>query len=382
MDLPVCGDGSGAKRSKLVVKRVVGKQPAQAFRRAVQLRSLELGRKRHPGNSKSTLWRQRTKAQLDCPFAAPPACISAPSPVQNGGSRRSLVWHDGPEGCSVARTLHFLQDREALSAGGNGIIYMVEDLETSERFACKVDIRDHLAELKRELSYAQTCLHPNVAMVYGLAWDSISRKVGLVMELGQRSLMDMLRSGSRPSQQEAAVAAAQITHGLAHVHGRGIVHCDIKPSNILCFGGCENPKWHSTTRWALADFGLACKLNGRAHAAHVCTTPYRPRELLFAKSDWIRVSDKVDVWSLGLTVFHLLPCNVSGGHMLRDCLNRDWSMKDSVGPRDIVRCRDRHLNILSHSSPGLQALLNFVMACTVAEVSRPTVAKALMLLRG
>ena len=282
MDLPVCGDGSGAKRSKLVVKRVVGKQPAQAFRQAVKLRNLERGRNIHPGNSRTTLWRKRTKY---CPFAAPPACISAPPPVQNGGSRRSLVWHDGPEGRSVARTLHFLQNRKALSAGGNDIIYIVEDMETSERFACKVDIRDHLAELKRELSYAQTCLHPNVAMVYGLAWDSISRSVGLVMELGQRSLMDMLRSDSRPSQQEAAVAAAQITHGLAHAHGRGILHCDTKPCNILCFGGCENPKWHSTTRWALADFGLACKLNGRAHANRVCTAAYRPPELLFAKID-------------------------------------------------------------------------------------------------
>lgn len=104
------------------------------------------------------------------------------------------------------------------------------------------------------------------------------------------------------------VALMDILNGLKHIHTVGIMHCDMKPSNILL---------SSKGTFQLADFGLArLILPKRANdedldeeespsqaITGLCTLPYRPPEILFGSEDY---QPSVDMWGVGLILCEML----------------------------------------------------------------------------
>lgn len=90
----------------------------------------------------------------------------------------------------------------------------------------------------------------------------------------------------------------KILEALEYIHGLGIVHCDIKPANILI-----TDAEYTGDNVVLADFGLAVELNEYGcFNEQQGTFEYAPEELIFDK----RRSEKVDIWSLGVTFFECL----------------------------------------------------------------------------
>ena len=98
-------------------------------------------------------------------------------------------------------------------------------------------------------------------------------------------------------------AFRDILKGLNHIHSVGIIHCDMKPGNILL---------SSEGVFQLADFGLArliilpkddeTDINTQAIAG-LCTLPYRPPEILFGSEDY---QPSVDMWGAGLILCEML----------------------------------------------------------------------------
>lgn len=90
-----------------------------------------------------------------------------------------------------------------------------------------------------------------------------------------------------------ASVLVDILGALAFLHARGIAHRDVKPDNILCFGGV----------YKLIDFGLARPLveTDTAQTGYVCSRWWRPLELLQGKMTDVRC----DVWSLGVVCLGL-----------------------------------------------------------------------------
>ena len=142
-----------------------------------------------------------------------------------------------------------------LGSGGSGSVWLARDERNGLDVALKIIPREgkaaHRAE--REAEAASRLRHERCLRAYDFGSDY--GHVYIAYEyVGGRTLRDAMRSGAL-SDADAIEAAAQILEGLAHAHQRGIVHRDVKPSNVLLAEGDGIPAGQVSVR--LLDFGLA-----------------------------------------------------------------------------------------------------------------------------
>ncbi|HEX5269532.1 MAG TPA: serine/threonine-protein kinase, partial [Gemmataceae bacterium] len=144
-----------------------------------------------------------------------------------------------------------------LGAGGFGTVYLCEDEELGRRVALKVPHRSAVGsagEAEAYLTEARALAlldHPGIVPIYdvGRTPDGLCYFVSKYVEGG--SLEGRLSPG-RLTPAEAAALAADVAEALHHAHGRGLVHRDVKPANILLAHGPEGTAGHCY----LCDFGL------------------------------------------------------------------------------------------------------------------------------
>jgi hypothetical protein len=148
---------------------------------------------------------------------------------------------------------------EWLGAGGMGVVYRASDLNLARDVALKTLPQLTEVAAERLMAEARTMAglsHEDVAVVFGLEqWRGTPL---LVMEyLPGGTLAAQFRRGG-VSEREIVALVGQVARSLARVHGRGLYHGDIKPSNIgIAPGG--RPK--------LLDFGLARALADSQHTS-------------------------------------------------------------------------------------------------------------------
>jgi serine/threonine protein kinase len=120
-----------------------------------------------------------------------------------------------------------------LGSGGSGSVWLARDERNGLDVALKIIPREgkaaHRAE--REAEAASRLRHERCLRAYDFGTDYGHVYIAYEYVAGQ-TLRDAMRSGALRDGQ-AVEAAAQILEGLAHAHGRGIVHRDVKPSNVL-----------------------------------------------------------------------------------------------------------------------------------------------------
>src|SRR5687767_64863 len=141
-----------------------------------------------------------------------------------------------------------------LGRGGMGIVYLARDVQLDRDVAIKV-LPTHLAgtaesreRFVREARTAAGLSHPHIVPIHRVgAADGFVFFVMSYVEgetLGER----LRREGPLPPA-EAARVLREVAWALAYAHGRGIVHRDVKPDNILLEAG--------TGRALVTDFGIA-----------------------------------------------------------------------------------------------------------------------------
>jgi eukaryotic-like serine/threonine-protein kinase len=190
-----------------------------------------------------------------------------------------------------------LQDR--LGVGGMSVVWRARDEVLDRDVAVKVLSADPAAdpELMRriyaEARAAARLRHPNVVAVYDYGeTDDGGRPVPyVVMELvGGRSMADLLTGGPLP-WRSAVLIAAQVGAALAAAHAHGIVHRDVKPSNVMV----------TASGVKLVDFGISAAV-GEADGSggELLGTPaYLAPERL----DRGQVRPATDVYALGLLLY-------------------------------------------------------------------------------
>jgi serine/threonine protein kinase len=129
---------------------------------------------------------------------------------------------------------------------------------------------------------------------------TIAEPPGIVLEYASGgSLADRLRISGALPPAEAVRIVAQLADALAHLHARGIVHRDVKPSNVLFTARGE---------LRLADFGVAARVGSRGtlgedwEELRVGTAPYAAPEQWAAPS----AHPAADVYALGVVLYELL----------------------------------------------------------------------------
>lgn len=110
--------------------------------------------------------------------------------------------------------------------------------------------RSTTSQFLRELSSLLTLRHPALTQLRAIEQTDAGRCLVLDYCPGG-TLRQLLESPNLPRQDLMLQCLVQILEGLAHAHGRGIVHCDVKPENILM--QLEPQGW----RACLTDFGIA-----------------------------------------------------------------------------------------------------------------------------
>ncbi len=137
---------------------------------------------------------------------------------------------------------------QPLGRGATSAVYLAEDLNSDMHVAVKmVPDHDGLADrARREIAAMSRLGHPNIASLIDYGWHG--DVLAIVQELADGATLDERWRVCAPSSHDVIAVVVQVLDALAHAHARGIVHRDVKPSNVLVDAG-------GTAR--LIDFGIA-----------------------------------------------------------------------------------------------------------------------------
>jgi hypothetical protein len=244
---------------------------------------------------------------------------------------------------------------QPLGSGGSGSVWLARDEPTGIEVALKIVPREGkaAARAEREASAAARLRHPGSQRAYALARDS--RHVYIAYEyVPGRTLREALRAGA-VDDEAALEVAAQICEVLAHAHEHGIVHRDVKPSNVLLADADE-------ISIRLLDFGLA-RMDGEDTLTAAGDVPgtlaYIPPERLRGRES----GAPADVWAVGVLLWEAL----AGWHpfwkgSLLDTARRIESGAISLGrarpdlPRPLIALVDRALSIEPAKRPSAARL--------------------------
>ncbi len=204
--------------------------------------------------------------------------------------------------------------REILGTGGMGWVYIAERRGNDrERVAIKV-LSDRIkhdvglrARFELEARAGLQLHHENIVrtLQYGQSDDLYGEVPFMVMEFVEGiNLQDLMRLGRGPlSWQQAADCIRQAADGLQHAHERGMVHRDVKPTNLLIT---------KNGQVKILDFGLALLKNDDQSEfslamifGHQClgTDDYIAPEQTYNSHT---VDGRADIYSLGCTFYHIL----------------------------------------------------------------------------
>jgi serine/threonine-protein kinase len=157
---------------------------------------------------------------------------------------------------SPGKRLGHFEIRRVLGVGGMGIVYEAQDVRLQRRVALKVLspelFRDRVARERfmREAQLAASITHPNVAIVHEVDEEAGTPFIAMEFVPG-RTIKAQVRSGPLPFQKVLSVGQ-QVCSALEAAHDVGIVHRDIKSSNIIVT---------PSSQVKVLDFGLAKALS-------------------------------------------------------------------------------------------------------------------------
>ena len=209
----------------------------------------------------------------------------------------------------IGKTLAHFEIGSCLGEGGSGVVYRGRDLRLDRPVAIKIladVLRDDefaWARMLREARLASQLNHPHIAAIYDFGEED--GRAFIVMEYVEGlPLADLIPEGGMPLEQVTRYAA-QISDALAFAHRQGVIHGDLKGSNIIV--GPEGDI-------KLLDFGLGRRIphTGQTDVSNSSlplaeagatagTLPYLAPEVLRGSP----TSRQSDVWALGVLLYQM-----------------------------------------------------------------------------
>lgn len=188
--------------------------------------------------------------------------------------------------------------------GGMAEVYLAHDTVLDRDVAIKI-LRDQFTSDKtfveqfaREAKSVARLTDPNIINVYDVVFDENNQYI--VMEYVDGVTLKEFLEENKPSLEETLEIISRTASGLGHAHRQNIIHCDIKPHNILVDKNL-NPK--------IADFGIAKTISTQTQVYSnevMGSVHYLSPE----QADGGRITAATDVYSLGVVLFEMLTGNV------------------------------------------------------------------------
>ena len=173
---------------------------------------------------------------------------------------------------------------EEIGRGGHGVVHRALDLRTRRHVAAKV-LRggDPEALLRFVQEQAHRIEHPHVLAPLGWAAEDDVALIAMELVLGG-SVRDLLAVGGPQPEHVVGRLLGQLLEALAAVHAHGVVHGDVKPSNLLLRSGVR-------PHLLLADFGVAARAGVSREPAG--TPAFLPAERLAGASPLLTRCDSM-----------------------------------------------------------------------------------------
>lgn len=280
----------------------------------------------------ASAWRERIRGSLT---------RTQPAGERTGSRTRDQFVDPGrfPAGTVLADRYRII---EMLGKGGMGEVYRVDDLKLGQSIALKfisratADAALASDDMHHEVRIARQVSHPNVCRVYDIG--EIEGHPFISMEyIDGENLGALLKRIGRLPPAKALDVARQLCAALAAAHDAGILHRDLKPTNVMIDG---------RGKVRITDFGLAGLAEQfQAGDIRAGTPAYMAPEQLAGRE----VSVRSDLYSLGLVLYEVF----TGEHAFqlrndsrgsRPTPTRPSRVVDDIDPqveRVILRCLER-----------------------------------------
>lgn len=233
-----------------------------------------------------------------------------PPPKPLGTGNEPVLKRGDLIGTALASRYEFL---DVVGEGGVGIVFKARHPHLDKIVAVKMLQSNALKEntiirFEREARAISRLEHPNIAMVYDFGITEKQRPFMVMEFIEGRSLDDFIQKEGAMPAKRAVDLLIQICDGMSHAHEAGIVHRDVKPSNIMLkqvLGRPPVPK--------ILDFGCAKLIEPQESTTHEArqltqmghsfgSPPYMSPEQVRGKA----LDERSDIYSLGCLMYELL----------------------------------------------------------------------------
>ncbi len=200
----------------------------------------------------------------------------------------------------IGRKISHYKILEEIGAGGMGIVYKAEDSRLNRTVGLKFVVprivrrEEDRERFMREAQTAASLNHPNICTIYEI--DEVEENLFIAMEYVEgRSLKHIIEKG--PLKFESVLdIAVQVADGLREAHDEGIVHRDIKSSNIMLT---------KKNQAKIMDFGLAKPLE-EAKMTETATVMGTVAYMSPEQASGEPVDHRTDIWSFGVVLYEML----------------------------------------------------------------------------
>jgi serine/threonine-protein kinase len=190
-----------------------------------------------------------------------------------------------------------------LGAGGMAVVYKAQDLSLGRLVAIKILREPHthdpefLARFQQEARAAANLTHPNIVTVHDFGRDA--GRSYIVMEyIEGKDLKTLIKDAEGPLKLDKALdISIQVCAGIGYAHRAGLVHCDLKPQNILVT---------AEGRVKVTDFGIA--------RAMITLKPDEQNDVVWGSPQYYSPEQAAgesptpasDVYSIGVVMYEML----------------------------------------------------------------------------